>query len=341
VIPGGRTFAVAGTAAAVLWLQAPALTGTAPKRDESRSERAAPKCERTLSPHGRLTLQRAVHLKRRIRVLCLHGGVYRVRELWLRRHNVTITSVPGERATVQGRIIVRARGITLSGLTLDGTRPGRRHSLPNPTINGARFTLRASDVTNRNGICVHPLTYKGITPKRFLIERNRIHHCGRRPRTNHDHGIYVAGGTGVIRRNAIFDNADRGVQLYPRARGVRVYENTIDGNGEGVLFGDEAARNVVTRNLITNSRQRWNVEIYDLRGRGNAVRSNCVQASRREYGQRGGIAPEIEAYLRLERNVAAGVEYVDRARGDLRASTTSPACAGVGAPDDVTAGSGG
>jgi hypothetical protein len=120
-----------------------------------------------------------------------------------------------------------------------------------------------------------------------------------------------------------------------------VYENTIDGNGEGVLFGEAAARNVVTGNLITNSRQRWNVEIYDLRGRGNAVRSNCVQASGRKYRERGGIAPGIEGYLRLEGNRAAGVGYVDRQGGDLRASTTSAACAGIGAPDDVTTPPGG
>ena len=326
---------VAGTAAAVLWLQAPALTGTAPSGERSRLARAPMKCERTLSPHGRLTLQRAVHAKRRIRRLCLRGGLYRTGEVWLRRHGMTIASVPGERAIWHGRIIVRARDVTLERLTLDGTGRGR-HSLPSPTIDGRGFTLRDSDVTNHNGICVHPLTYRGLTPWGFTIERNRIHDCGRRPRTNFDHGIYVAGGYGVIRWNAVFDNADRGIQLYPGARRVRVYENTLDGNGEGVLFGEAAARNVVERNLITNSRERWNVEVFDLYGPGNVVRSNCVQASSRAFSQRGGIAPEIERYLRLESNAVAEVRYADRAGHDLRASEPSPACAGVGAPDEVT-----
>jgi parallel beta-helix repeat protein len=251
---------------------------------------------------------------------------------------MTITSVPGERATWRGRIIVRASGVTLDRLTLDGTGPGRS-SLPSPTINGSDFTLRESDVTNRNGICVHPRPYGGLTPDRFTIERNRIHNCGRRPRTNHDHGVYVGGGTGVIRWNVVFDNADRGIQLYPAARGVRVSGNTIVGNGEGVIFAAAAARNVVTNNLITDSRKRWNVEYFDLRGRGNEVLSNCVRAGAPNpyYRSRGGIAPDIERYLRLEGNVEAEVQYADRAHGDFRPASISSSCQGMGAPGDVAA----
>jgi parallel beta helix pectate lyase-like protein len=310
--------------------------------DPSGPQPASPpavRCDRTLSPHWRTTIARALRSRKRVRTICLHGGVYRTGEIWLRRRGVTITSVPGEHAIWRGRIVVRARNVTLERLSLDGTGRGRS-SLPSPTINGAGFTLRDSDVTNRNGICVHPLTYRRVMPKAFTIERNRIHNCGRRPRTNQDHGVYVAGGNGVVRWNAIFDNADRGVQLFPAARGVRVYGNTIDGNGEGVNFGDAAAHNVVRDNLITNSRKRWNVEFFDLRGRGNRVLTNCVQATARiaYYRRRGGIAPDIERYLRLEGNSKADVQYADRAHGDLRPTSVSPACAGMGAPDEVTAG---
>jgi parallel beta-helix repeat protein len=136
----------------------------------------------------------------------------------------------------------------------------------------------------------------------------------------------------------VFDNADRGIQLYPSARRVRVYENTIDGNGEGVLVGDGAERNIVTDNLITNSRARWNVETYNLHGRGNAVLSNCVQASTAAYSHRGGIAPGIERELRLQSNAAAAIRYANRANGDLRVLAKSAACDGKGAPDDVAAG---
>jgi hypothetical protein len=329
--------AVPGIAVAAMLLPPPPAAHT-PTSQPQPSPTPQVHCDRTLSPHGRTTIRHAVRTGKRIRTLCLHGGVYRSGEVWLKRRGMTITSFPGERATWRGRIVVRARNVTLEHLNLDGTGRGRS-SLPSPTINGSGFVLRESDVTNRNGICVHPLTYRRVTPKAFTIERNRIHDCGRRPRTNHDHGVYVAGGDGVVRWNAIFDNADRGVQLFPYARSVRVYGNTIDGNGEGVNFGAAAARNVVRNNLITDSRKRWNVEYFDLRGRGNRVLSNCVQAGGRVayYRQRGGIAPEIERYLKLDGNAAARVQYVDRARGDLRPASISPSCAGMGAPDDVTA----
>jgi parallel beta-helix repeat protein len=303
------------------------------------TQSAAVHCDRVLSPHWRTTIARAVRSRKRTATICLHGGVYRTREVWLRRNGMTVMSVPGERATWRGRIVVGARNVTLERLNLDGT-TRRRASLPSPTVNGAGFTLRDSDVTNRNGICVHPRTYRRATPRHFTVERNRIHDCGRRPRTDRDHGIYVAGGNGVIRWNAVFDNADRGIQLFPYARGVRVYGNTIDGNGEGVHFGAAAANNVVRDNLITNSRKRWNVEYFDLHGRGNRVIANCVQAVARDayYRRRGGIAPGIERYLRLDGNSRATVRYAGRSRGDLRPESVSAACAGMGAPDDVTAG---
>jgi hypothetical protein len=339
VIMRGRSYVIGGLAVAAVLSQLPLPGPLETDLSAPRAQSERVRCDRTLSPHGHLTINRAVHARKRIGTLCLRRGVYRTGDVFLRRHGMTITSVPGQRATWRGRIIVRARNVTLSRLNLDGTARSGRSSLPNPTINGSGFTLRDSDVTNRSGICVHPVTYRGLTPRSFVIERNRIHDCGRRPPTNFDHGVYVATGTGIIRWNAIFDNADRGVQLYPAARAVRVYSNTIDGNGEGIFIADDSASNVATTNLITNSEVRWNIEIFDLRGRGNKVISNCVQSGVGDggYGERGGIAPGIDRYLTLEGNAQADVEYRDRANGDLRPSSLSPVCVGMGAPDDVTA----
>ena len=344
VIMRGRSYVIGGVAVAALLVLAPSLPNKHGAPPPQSAESASVHCDRTLSPDGRVTIERAVHARRRVGTLCLHGGVYRTGDVWLQRRGMTITSVPGERATWRGRIIVRARGVTLERLNLDGTGRGGRHSLPNPTINGANFTLRDSDVTNRNGICVTPTRYKGLTPRGFTIERNRIHDCGRRPRTNHDHGIYVAGGNGVIRSNAIFGNADRGVQLYPFARHVRVYGNTIDGNGEGVLFGYAAAHNEVRANLITDPQARWNLEYSsDLHGRGNKALSNCISVGSkgRNYRHRGGIAPGLERLVKLHGNVDAKVAYVDEANHDLRQSGSDPFCAAMGAPDDVAAPPGG
>ena len=344
MIPRGRSCVVAGLAATALWLPHLPLPGNSRAEvhpaPATQPAPAPPRvhCDRTLSPHGRITINRVVHAKKRIGTLCLRGGVYRTGEVWLRRRGMTITSARGERAVWRGRIVVRERGITLERLTLDGT-GAAGYSLPSPTINGAGFTLRDSDVTNRTGICVHPQSYRGLTPRGFVIERNRIHDCGRRPPTNHDHGIYVAGGSGVIRWNVVYDNADRGIQLYPEAQGVRVSSNTIDGNGEGIIFGGVSSGNLVTNNLITNSRARWNVEYYDLSGLGNEVLSNCVHADPLDpyYLPRGGIADGIERYLRVEGNVDSEVQYADRSTYDFRQTSTNAFCAGVGAPDDIAA----
>src|SRR5207245_8215668 len=90
-----------------------------------------------------------------------------------------------------------------------------------------------------------------------LIQRNRIHDCGRIPSSNHDHGIYLAYSDNTkVLDNVIFDNADRGVQLYPDAQGTLIKGNVIDGNGEGVIFsgagGSASNDNVVEHNVITN-----------------------------------------------------------------------------------------
>ena len=54
----------------------------------------------------------------------------------------------------------------------------------------------------------------------------------------------------------------------------------IDGNGEGVIYGDMAAAgNEVAYNVISNSKIRWNVESYwgsSAVGTGNTLHDNCV-----------------------------------------------------------------
>ncbi len=52
-----------------------------------------------------------------------------------------------------------------------------------------------------------------------MIKDNKIHDCGRLPRTNREHGIYLGKSRrATIRGNWLWNNADRGVQLYPDAQ---------------------------------------------------------------------------------------------------------------------------
>jgi parallel beta-helix repeat protein len=247
---------------------------------------------------------------------------------------VTLTSFPGERATLAGRLVITrgADRATVENLALDGaTGDG-----PSPTVNASDVAFRGNDVTNRNtGICFVLGDDVYGEADRTLIEDNRIHHCGRLPATNHDHGIYVAHASGtVIRDNVIYRNADRGVQLYPDADDSLVTGNVIDGNGEGLIISgndDKASdNNVVENNLITNSTIRYNVEAHwpGPVGEANVVRRNCVFGGARDDGD-GGIESPAEGFEALA-NLVADPLYVDRAAGDFKLAEDSP-CAKLGA----------
>ena len=110
----------------------------------------------------------------------------------------------------------------------------------------------------------------------------------------------------------------------------------IDGNGEGVIFSSEAgggeysaayasSGNVVTRNIISNSTQRHNVESFWAGpvGTGNVARDNCLW-----NGAQGNIDLSAGGFLSIS-NIVANPGFVDREAGDFRLQSGSP-CAGMG-----------
>jgi parallel beta-helix repeat protein len=263
----------------------------------------------------------------------------------VRRRKVTLRSAPGERATWRGRIVLAGRRDKLVALNLDGSAGPRCRrgtscsTLPSPTITAADVVISDSDVTNpRAGICIHPRRWRSGRPDHFVIERNRIHDCGRRPPTNHDHGIYVADGRhGLIRDNVIYGNADRGIQLYPEAFRTTIVRNTVDGNGSGLIFSQRSARNAVRDNVFTNAQVRWNAESWRLSGVGNRFVDNCVRPGNPDpgYNRNGGV--RLPERVAQSGTVAISREtYRDRGRGDFRLAEGSP-CAGKGAPEAVAA----
>jgi hypothetical protein len=235
---------------------------------------------------------------------CLRSGTYVADQFKLSTPEVRLTSYPGERATLRGRLRLNAGadGAVVENLQLDGRNPD---DLLGPLIYADRVVLRGNEITNHNtAICVHIDDYPGEpAPRGVLIENNEIHHCGRLPATNHDHGIYVAKAREtVIRGNLIYANADRGIQFYPDADDSLVTGNVIDGNGQGVIFGgggsSSSDRNVVEGNVISNSKIRYNVESHwqGPTGSGNIARGNCVWSTSDRYSgsPRGsGIEPSM------------------------------------------------
>jgi parallel beta-helix repeat protein len=246
---------------------------------------------------------------------------------------LTLTSFPGERALLVGRMWI-ARGsdfVTVTGLDLDGTNSA---VLPSPTITANDAVFTDNDVTNHNQtICfvVGNDTYGYAA--RTLIQRNRIHHCGVLPAANHDHGIYVSNATDTqVLDNVIYANADRGVQMYPDAKRTTVQRNVIDGNGQGVLFsgssGSASIDNLVSNNVITNAKLRYNIESYwgGPVGTGNVANNNCVW-----NGHNGNIGDQ-KGFTATD-NLVADPQYANPGAGDFRIPDANP-CAKLlaGAP---------
>jgi parallel beta-helix repeat protein len=267
---------------------------------------------------------------------CLLEGVYKSkrRPILFTNPRVRLISVPGQRATVVGQLKINpsATEVHVRDLNLNGR---NLHDALGPLIYADSAVLRNNDITNHHtAICVHVTTYPGSAdPRGVVIQHNRIHDCGVLPATNLDHGIYVAEARNtVIRRNLIYDNADRGVQLYPDADGTRVTGNVIDGNGEGVIFGGDSRtasdNNVVEHNVITNSSLRYNIESSwgGPVGTGNVARDNCTSGGAHRDRQ-GGIQSPAVGFTAVD-NVVADPGYADAGRGDFRTDPRS-ACAAV------------
>jgi parallel beta-helix repeat protein len=232
-----------------------------------------------------------------------------------------------ERPRLLGRIVIEdsANDVVISGLNLNGRNDDK---LPSPTINGDNVVLRGNDISNDNfGICVNLGHPSFGTAVGTVIQDNRIHNCGEYPVTNLEHGIYV--GTArdtTIEGNLIYDNADRGIQLYPDAQRTRITHNVIDGNGTGVIFsgsdGTVPSDNYVADNIISNS-QRYNIDAFwgdDEVGTDNVVENNCLWGA--------GIA-EIseEPGFTAQSNIVVDPEFVDRDSAQFRVQAGSP-CSG-------------
>jgi glycosyltransferase involved in cell wall biosynthesis len=251
---------------------------------------------------------------------CLRAGTYRQDELTLDTPGTELTSYPGERAALAGRLRVTADRVTVQRLTLDGR---NARNLPSPTINADDAVFRRNDVSSRgSSIC---FIFGSVRPIRHpVIKRNRIHNCGQ-PGGIPDHGIYMQDVKAArILRNTIYDNAERGIKIGPDSQRALIRGNVIDGNPIGLNFsGDDSSAssgNVVTRNVISNATGYWNVQSYwpGPVGRGNVVSRNCVHGANHDshYNEMGGISgdPGFTAVG----NLIAAPAYVNRNAKDFR-----------------------
>ena len=293
-------------------------------------------CDRVASPLGSnsntgsltkpfATMEKLANSLKAGQTGCLRAGVYQ-RDVKITRGGTvsaptTIMSYPGERAVVVGRVHVadEANNVVVQQLDLDGRNRAR---LPSPTVNGDNVVFRDNDVTNRHtSICFLLGSVEWGRARRTVIEHNRIHNCGELPPTNHHHGIYVEFSEGArITGNWIYDNADRGVQLFPDAHNTYVAGNVIDGNGQGVVFSRKSSNNVVENNVLSNPLIRYNIETFELTGGGNVARRNCVWSTR-HWGNSG---IQLDVGIPVLENIVTEPAFVNRGGKDFRLLDGSP-----------------
>lgn len=285
---------------------------------------------------------------------CLRGGSYDngvvFRSGGTPQARITLRSTPGEKVTINSEVRVArtAPYVTVEGLYINGA--SLNHTTP--TINASDTIFRNNDVTNdHTEICFMLGNPAWGRADRALLENNRIHDCGQLPSRNQDHGIYVAAATDVhIQNNWIYNNADRGIQLYPDAQNTTITGNIINNNGEGIIIsgddGSASSGTTIAGNVIANSNIRSNIESWwgsgAPRGTRNVVRDNCMYASQPDayYRRNGGIDTSGGGFSSDTSNVEAAPAFANVGAGDFRLAESSPCRGAAGAVADRVAGPG-
>jgi parallel beta-helix repeat protein len=322
----GKTVACIGLIG--LW----ALLGDLPPRASvSRTASKRIVCARVIGPGRTNSSGEDEAVERLLRSLapgqtgCLRSGSYEG-ELKISIRHVKLRSYPGQSARIDGRLWVMngAEDVLIADLRLDGQ---NRAELPSPTVDGTDIRFAGVDVTNRHsGICFDIGSSRYGRAREVVIEHSRVHDCGRLPANNTEHGIYVASARDTtIVSNLIYNNADRGIQLYPNAQRTVIEHNVIDGNGEGIIFsggdGEASSNNLVQHNVITHSRIRADVESWYPAGNpvgvGNVVRENCLYGGHNVRGEK-------STGFQATSNLIADPRYGNPGRGDFRIEDSNP-----------------
>jgi hypothetical protein len=287
------------------------------------------------APFG--TAQKMVSSLRAGQTGCLRAGTYSenvaFRNAGTAAAPITLTVYPGETATIVGRVYVAegADYTTVTGLNLDGVNAARQQS---PMIDANHVTFSYDDVTNdHTSICfgIGSPTWGWATGT--VITHSRIHDCGVLPATNLQHGFYIGGATDTtIEWDLIYNNADRGIQLYPEADYTTIDHNIIDGNGEGIIIsgtgGVASSYTNVYDNVLSNATQRHDVESWWPAGNpvgvGNTVHDNCV------WGGHQGTIDASGGGFTAQDNIEVDPQFASGSAHDYEMNAASPCLALVG-----------
>ena len=216
---------------------------------------------------------------------------------------MTITSYPGERATLKGRLRITdsANFVTVESLDLDGRDAA---NLPSPSVYGDDVVFRDNDVTDYHTGDLLPARVETSTAARSGPRSSATASttAGVLPAQNHHHGIYIeASDDARILTTGSTTTPTGACRCSPTRRARYIARNVIDGNGQGVSFARESANNVVEHNVISNSVLRWNIEDWELSGRATSrAATACGRLARTLYNRAGRDHGEPATSRRVE-----------------------------------------
>jgi hypothetical protein len=245
---------------------------------------------------------------------------------------ITITSYPGEKATIQGIVQIPSGDnyVTLSGMNFEGT--GTMNSIE---IYATGIHIEDNDITNNwQGLsCMMLGSNSAGQALRPVISGNVFHACGLPADGNKDHGIYAANvDEGEIVNNLFYDSAAYAIQLYPNAQKTTFAHNVIDGSAPsvrgGLVFGGDeefaSAENVVEKNVIAFATTYDIASVWSGKvGSGNIARNNCLYGGGEgELSNAGGLVATA--------NLTANPQFQAPAENNFRLAANSPCLEKVG-----------
>jgi virginiamycin B lyase len=182
-------------------------------------------------------------------------------------------------------------------------------------------SLIYDEITNEDtDICINTI----VGAEHTLIENSRIYECGPEYKGTksvpneesawHDHGIYDYGKFTEIKNNYIYGNSRNGILFYGGGEGGKAEHNIIDGNGNGVDFGNNknatAQWNIVTDNSLDDHGKC--VEPYEgVKG--------CDDFAAAAYAAEGGIFKHNCTY----NNLSGEIEYFTSEPAEMEGVTIS------------------
>lgn len=208
-------------------------------------------------------------------VLCLNSGVYGNTTTnhyvysgsGTSGNPITVTSGPGQTATLQGFEEISGAWITLENLNIDesnnqiaspstGANPVPPCAASQNKAEAIEFEGGAHDTLIDNNIYQSVVATREIdifiTANNVTIQNNDISHAGTCDQTQHL--IYLDGGSGtVITQNWFWsDQFGYAIQIYPNPGTATISSNVMDGVLDGIIDDSSVGGNAITHNVVIN-----------------------------------------------------------------------------------------